>query len=154
MFEFLVCQVWLAHDLDRNWKLWMQEDRAARDLWRERLRQHARAFHDAADASLTREQREEADVITKVRVEVARDLAGRRPEDRHSFEQRAAQVGLSFLYDGSTDTSPVRRFTRRCSPWICSSRKSQAGSYCAAIPPRSSRRDRSTCRAQNCSTQR
>lgn len=100
MFEFLVCQRWLAHDPDRNWKLWMQENHAARDLWRERLRQHAPALHAAADASLTYEQREEAEVIAAVRAQVAKELGDRRPEDRLSIEQRAAQVGLSFLYDG------------------------------------------------------
>lgn len=100
MFEFLVCQLWLARDPERNWRLWMEEDHAARDLWRERLRQHAPALHDAAVASLTREQREEAEVIAAVRAQVAEELGGRRPEDRQSIEQRAAQMGLGFLYDG------------------------------------------------------
>lgn len=100
MSEFLVCQRWLAHDPDRDWKLWMQEDHAARDLWRERLRQRAPALHGAAVASLTPEQREEAEVIAAVRARVAEQLGGRLPEDRHSIEQPAAQAGLSFLYDG------------------------------------------------------
>jgi len=100
MFEFLVCQCWLAHDPDRNWKLWMQEDHAARDLWRERLRQRAPALHNAAVASLTREQLEEAEVIAAVRARIADELGGRRPANRQSIEQRAAEVGLSFLYDG------------------------------------------------------
>lgn len=100
MFEFLVCQRWLAHDPDRNWKLWMLEDHAARDRWREQLQRRAPALYDAAAASLTREQREEAEVIAAVRAEVAEELGDRQPEDRQSIEQRAAQVGLSFVYDG------------------------------------------------------
>src|SRR5258707_8950760 len=41
MFEFLVCQRWLARDPDRNWKIWMTDDHAARDLWRDRLKQQS-----------------------------------------------------------------------------------------------------------------
>ena len=100
MFEFLVCQRWLAHDPERNWKLWMQKDHSARDLWRERVRKHAPALHAAAVASLTRDQLEEAEVIAAVRAQVADELGDRRPEDRQSIEQQAAQVGLSFMYDG------------------------------------------------------
>jgi hypothetical protein len=99
MFEFFVCQRWLAHDPDRNWKLWMEQDHAARDTLRERLRQHAPALHDAAVASLTPEQRKEREEIDTVRTQVAAELGDRQPEDRHKLEQRAAQVGLSFLYD-------------------------------------------------------
>jgi hypothetical protein len=35
MLEFLICQRWLAHDPDGNWKVWMTDDNAARNLWRE-----------------------------------------------------------------------------------------------------------------------
>lgn len=99
MFEYLLCQRWLANDPDRNWKLWMQQDHAARDLWRERLHQHAPELHDAAVASLTHEQLEEAGVITAVRKQIAEELGDRQPGDRLSMEQRAAQVGLGFFYD-------------------------------------------------------
>ena len=74
MFEFVVCQRWLALDPDRNWKLWMQEDHAARDRLRDRLRHHAPALHDAAVAALTPEQRDEADVIAAARKQVADEL--------------------------------------------------------------------------------
>lgn len=99
MLEFLVCQRWLAHDPDRNWKLWMAEGHAARDLWQGRLKQHAPALHDAAVESLTPEQRREGEAVAAGRVRLAADLGGRQPDDRRSLEQRAAQVGLSFLYD-------------------------------------------------------
>jgi hypothetical protein len=100
MFEFLVCQRWLAHDPQRNWQVWMADDHAARDLWRDRLRQHAPALHAAAAASLTEEQREEGEAVAAARLRLAAELGDRRPEDRRSLEQRAADVGLSFLYDG------------------------------------------------------
>lgn len=99
MFEFFVCQRWLASDPDRNWKLWMQEDHAARDVLREGLRQHAPALHGAAVASLTPAQREEAAVIATARTKVAAELGDRQPDDRRSLEQRAVQMGLGFLYD-------------------------------------------------------
>jgi hypothetical protein len=99
MFEFLVYQRWLAHDPDRNWKLWMQHDHAARDRLRDQLRQHAPALHDAAVASLTLEQRGEAQVIAAARTQVAAELGDRQPGDRRKLEQRAAQVGLAPLYD-------------------------------------------------------
>jgi Family of unknown function (DUF5677) len=99
MFEFLVCQRWLARDPDRNWKLWMREDHAARDLMRNRLREHAPALYAAADASLSAEQRDEAAVIADVRTRVAAELGDRQPEDRRGLEQRAALVGLGFVYD-------------------------------------------------------
>jgi len=102
MLEFLICQRWLAHDPDRNWKLWMEADHAARDLWRERLRQHAPALHDAAVGALTPEQRKEGEAVAAGRMKLATELGDRQPDDRRkrSLEQRAAQVGLSFLYDG------------------------------------------------------
>lgn len=99
MLEFLICQRWLAHDPDRNWKLWMTEDHAARDLWRDRLRQHAPALHDAAVESLTPGQREESEEVAAGRSRLAAELGDRQRDDRRSLEQRAAQVGLSFLYD-------------------------------------------------------
>lgn len=120
MFEYLVCQRWLALDPDRNWKLWMDEDHRARDLWRERLRQHAPALHDAAAAALTTAQREEAEVIRAVRAQVADDLGTRQPEDRRGIEQRPAQVGPVSCTTASTGTSPARRRMRRFSPSICS----------------------------------
>ena len=100
MLEFLICQRWLAHDPDRNWKLWMADDHAARDLWRERLRQHAPALHDAAMEALTPEQRREGEAVAAGRIQLAAELGDRQPGDRRNLEQRAAQVGLSFLYDG------------------------------------------------------
>lgn len=100
MFEFLVCQRWLAHDPERNWQVWMADDHAARDLWRDRLREHAPALHAAAAASLTEEQRKEGEAVAAARLRLAAELGDRRPEDRRSLEQRAADVGLSFLYDG------------------------------------------------------
>ncbi len=63
MLEFLIRQRWLAHDPDRNWKLWMADDHAARDLWRERLRHHAPALHDAAVEALTPAQRKEGEEV-------------------------------------------------------------------------------------------
>lgn len=98
MLEFLVCQRWLALDPDRNWKIWMADDHAARALWRERLQQHAPTLHDAAVESLTPEQRKEDEEIAAVRMRLATELGDRRPR-LPSLEQRAAQVGLSFLYD-------------------------------------------------------
>jgi hypothetical protein len=99
MFEFLVCQRWLALDPDRNWKLWMQEDHAARDRLRGRLRHHAPALHDAAVAALTPEQRDEADVIVAARKKVADELGPRHRGGQRSLEDRAGAVGLGFLYD-------------------------------------------------------
>lgn len=99
MLEFLVCQRWLAHDPDRNWQIWMADDHTARDLWRERLRQRAPALHDAVAAALTSEQRKEARAVSAGRAQLAAEMGDRRPDDRRSLEQRAAQVGLSFVYD-------------------------------------------------------
>ncbi|HEY3829394.1 MAG TPA: DUF5677 domain-containing protein [Solirubrobacteraceae bacterium] len=98
MFEFLVCQRWLAHDPDRNWKLWMEDNHAALDRLRKRLHEHAPALHDAAAAALTPEQREEANVIAAVRTKVAGEL-GDRGKGLPSVEQRAGKVDLAFLYD-------------------------------------------------------
>jgi hypothetical protein len=100
MFEFLVCQRWLAQNPERNWQIWMAEDHAARDLWRERLRQHAPALHAAAAAALTEDQRREGEAVAAARTHLAVELGDWRPGDRRSLEQRAADVGLSFLYDG------------------------------------------------------
>jgi Family of unknown function (DUF5677) len=99
MLEFLVCQRWLAHDPERNWKIWMANDHAARDLWRERLQRHAPALHDAAAASLTPEQRAEGEAVEAARIQLSGELGEPQPEDRRSLEQRAAQIGLSFVYD-------------------------------------------------------
>jgi hypothetical protein len=98
MLEFLVCQRWLAHDPDLNWKLWMAQDHAARDLWREKFRQTAPMLHDAAVESLTPEQRKEGEEVAAGRMRLAAELGDRRP-GRRNLEQQAAQVGLSFLYD-------------------------------------------------------
>jgi hypothetical protein len=100
MLEFPTCQRWLAHNPDRNWKVWMADDHAARDLWRERLRKHAPALHDAAVESLTPEQRKEGEAVAAGRMRLAAELGDRQSDDRRNLEQRAAQVGLSFLYDG------------------------------------------------------
>jgi hypothetical protein len=99
MFEFLVTERWIARDPDRNWKLWMDQDHAARDILRERFGQRAPALHDAAVAALTPAQRQEGDEIAAVREQVKAQLGDRQPEDRRKLEQRADQVGLSFLYD-------------------------------------------------------
>jgi hypothetical protein len=101
MLEFLVVQRWLAQDPDRNWKLWMADDHAARDLWRKRVREHMPALHDAAVASLTAEQRAEGEQVTAVHTQLAAELGSQWPGDRRQrkLEQRAAQVGLSVLYD-------------------------------------------------------
>jgi hypothetical protein len=99
MLEFLICQRWLAHDPDRNWKLWMADDHKARDLWRERVRRHAPALHDAAVEALTPEQCKEGEAVAAGRMQLAAELGDRQPDDRHKLEQRAAQVGLSFIYD-------------------------------------------------------
>jgi uncharacterized protein DUF5677 len=101
MLEFLICQRWLAHDPDRNWKVWMTDDHAARDLWRERLRQHAPELHAAAMEALTPEQRKEAEAVAAGRTQLAAQYGGRQQGDAHkNLELRAAQVGLSFMYDG------------------------------------------------------
>jgi len=101
MLEFLVCQRWLALDPDRNWKLWMADDHAARDLWRKRLLEHAPALHDAAVAALMPEQRAEGEEVAAGRARLDAELGDQWPGDRRqrNLEQRAAQVGLSFLYD-------------------------------------------------------
>lgn len=101
MLEFLVCQRWLAHDPDLNWKLWMSDDHAARDVWRQRLRGHAPGLYDAAAASLTPEQRKESEEVAAARTRLAAELGDQWPGDKRSrnLEQRAAQVGLSSLYD-------------------------------------------------------
>lgn len=82
----------------------------ARDLWRERLRQHSPNLHDAAVASLTPEQLQDREAIMTVRKRLSGDIGERLPDDRRNLEQRADQVGLSFLYDvisrwGSSDTT-------------------------------------------------
>ena len=109
MLEFLVCQRWLAHDPDLNWKLWMAQDHAARDLWREKLRQHAPTLHDAAVESLTPEQREEGEAVAAGRERLAAELGGQRPDDRRNLEQQAAQVGRASSTTCSTATSQAPR---------------------------------------------
>jgi hypothetical protein len=101
MLEFLVCQRWLAQDPDRNWKLWMADDHAARDLLRKRLHEHAPMLHDAAVAALTPAQRAEGEEVAAGRAQLNAELGDQWPGDRRkrNLEQRAAQVGLSFLYD-------------------------------------------------------
>jgi len=100
MFEFLVRQRWLALDSERNWKLWIEHDHAARDRWRMGLRKRAPALHDAAVASLTPEQHQEAQEIAAVRARVRADLDEPRPNDRSRVDkQMAERVGLGFIYD-------------------------------------------------------
>lgn len=101
MLEFLICQRWLAHDPDRNWKLWMADGHRANDLLLERARQHAPALHDAAVEALTPEQRKEGEAVAAGRMRLEAELGDPQPDDRRMrlVEQRAAQVGLSFLYD-------------------------------------------------------
>ena len=99
MFEFLVCQLWLDLDPERNWRRWMEEDHRKRDVWRDRLKENAPALHDAALQALTAEQHQEAAQIAEVRERVRTDLGERQVRDRDGIEQRAAQVSLSFYYD-------------------------------------------------------
>lgn len=100
MLEFLVCQRWLALDPDRNWKLWMDDDHRARDLWRQKAHQHAPAVYDAAVEALTDEQRKEAEAVAAGRRRLEAELGDRqRHERRITLERRADQVGLGFLYD-------------------------------------------------------
>src|SRR5262249_4334082 len=89
MFEFLVCQRSRARARDRNWMVWMDQDHAARDLWRKRLGQHSPALYAAAEASLTPEQRAERDAVAAGRARVTSELGERRADDRTSLEQRA-----------------------------------------------------------------
>jgi Family of unknown function (DUF5677) len=98
MLEYLVCQRWLALDPDVNVNLWMAQDHTSRDLMRERMRQHTPALHDAAMEALTPEQRQEAEEVAAGREQLAAELGDQRP-GRANLEQRAAQVGLSILYD-------------------------------------------------------
>ena len=101
MLEFLVCQRWLALDPDRNWQLWMDDGHASRDLLLDRVRKHAPALHDAAVDARTPEQRAEGEETAVGRKQLAAELGDRqRDERRITLEQRAAQVGLSLLYDG------------------------------------------------------
>ena len=65
---------------------------------RERIRQHAPALHDAAVEALTPEQRKEGEAVAAGRKQLAAELGDRRP-GLPNLEQRAAHVGLSFLYD-------------------------------------------------------
>jgi hypothetical protein len=101
MLEFLIRLRWLAHEPDLNWKLWMSDDHAARDVWRKKARDHTPALHDAAVAALTPEQREEEEEIAAIRAQLAAELGKQWPGDRRqrNVEQMAAQVGLSVLYD-------------------------------------------------------
>jgi Family of unknown function (DUF5677) len=99
MLEFLVRQLWLAHDPDRNWALWMQKEHADSDLRQERIRQHTPALHDAAVESRTPEQRQEGEAVAAGRTRLAAELGddrGRMP----NLKQQARAVGLDFLYDG------------------------------------------------------
>lgn len=83
MLEFLIRQCWLAHDPDLNWKLWMADDHAARDVWLKRAREHTPALHDAAVAAFTPEQREEGEEIGAVRTQLAAEL-GKQPMARRA----------------------------------------------------------------------
>jgi hypothetical protein len=100
MFEFLVCQRWLALDPDRNWKLWVADDHAKRDVWRERLQRNTPALHDAAAASRTPAQREEEEVIVAVRKRLSAELGDRWRDEVPKIERQAELVGLSTIYDG------------------------------------------------------
>jgi hypothetical protein len=99
MLEFLVRQLWLAHDPDRNWALWMAKEHDAGDLRQEKIRQHAPALHDAAVASRTPEQRKEGEAVAAGRTQLAAELGNGRP-GMPNLELQARDVGLSFLYDG------------------------------------------------------
>jgi hypothetical protein len=101
MLEFLIRQRWLAHDPDLNWKLWMADDHASRDVWRNKAREHTPALADAAVAALTPEQRAEGEEIAAIRAQLAEELGKQWPGDRRqrNVERMAAQVGLTPLYD-------------------------------------------------------
>lgn len=99
MFEFLVCQRWLATDPDRNWKLWVASDHAKRDVWRERLQRRASALYDAAAASRTPTQREEEEVIAAVRRRLSAELGDGWRKEVPSIERQADLGGLGALYD-------------------------------------------------------
>jgi hypothetical protein len=101
MLEFLIRQRWLALDPDLNWKLWMADDHAARDVWRKKAGEHTPALADAAVAALTPEQRAEGEEIAAIRAQLAVELGTQWPGDRRqrNVEQMAAKVGLSPLYD-------------------------------------------------------
>jgi Family of unknown function (DUF5677) len=101
MLEFLITQRWLAHDPDRNWKLWMADGHRASDLRQEKIREHAPALHDAAVEARTPEQRKEGEAVAAGRRQLAAELGDRQPHERRiTLEQRAVQVGLAFFYDG------------------------------------------------------
>ena len=99
MYEFLICQRWLARDPGRNWRLWMEQDHASRDLWRTRLRQNAPALHEAAASELTPEQIREAEAVAVARGRVKQEIGEALPDDRYRIEHRAEQVGMKFVYD-------------------------------------------------------
>ena len=99
MYEFLICQRWLARDPERNWKLWMEADHKRRDYWRAQLQQNAPALHDAAVDALTPEQRQEGEAVAVARQRLSAEIGDRLPDDRFSILQWATQVGMSFVYD-------------------------------------------------------
>lgn len=99
MLEFLVRLLWLAHDPDRNWALWMANEHKANDLRQKMIRQHAPVLHDAAVESRTPEQREEGEAVAAGRTRLAEELGDGRP-GMPNLEKQARDVGWSFLYDG------------------------------------------------------
>lgn len=99
MLEFLLCQLWLAHDPDRNWALWMQKEHAANDYRQKKIRQHTPALHDAAVESRTPEQRKEGEAVAAGRARLKAKL-GDNPGRMPTLEEQAHAVGQDFLYDG------------------------------------------------------
>jgi hypothetical protein len=99
MLEFLVRQLWLAHEPGRNWALWMAKEHDAADLRHKNIRQHASALHDAAVESRTPEQRKEGEAVAAGRSRLMAELGDARP-GMPNLEVQARDVGLSFLYDG------------------------------------------------------
>jgi hypothetical protein len=98
MLEFLVRQLWLAHDPDRNWALWMAKEHDAGDLRQKKIRQHAPALHDPAVESRTPEQRKEGEAVAAGRTRLVAELGNGR-SGMPNLEMQARDVGLSILYD-------------------------------------------------------
>jgi len=101
MLEYLICQNWLAADPDRNWKVWMKDDHGARDVWRERSQKNTPKLYAAAVDAITPEQLKEAEAVAAGRAKLETACGAKLPTDAHkNVELRAAQAGMTLLYDG------------------------------------------------------
>lgn len=134
MSEFLTCQRWLADDPERNWKLWMDDDHAARDVWRARLRKHTPALHDGAVEALTPEQRKEGEV-SPLRANGSRKSSVRRgPMTAVASSELLRLDSLPF-----TRALPLlSSATHPTMPSVCSWRRTRGASYFVLSPRRSS----------------